>query len=137
MPSCRRPEPDRTFGWAAIGAPHHAARRADRKQLRLAAYLRDERHEVLLEPTIISENFLFFRQAMLAGLGVGLVPDYLVQDDLKRGAVLSALDAWRLSIFGTHMYMLYTPNRHHARAAATFIDFVLEQEQGSGRRGAN
>ncbi len=107
------------------------------KQLRLAAYLRDERHEVLLEPTIISENFLFLRQAVLAGLGVGLVPDYVVQDDLKRGAVLTALDAWRLSIFGTHMYMLYMPNRHHTRAAATFIDFVLDQAQGSGRCGAN
>lgn len=73
------------------------------------------------------------RQAVLAGLGVGLVPDDVVQDDLKRAAVLTALDAWRLSIFGTHMYMPYMPNRHHARAAAAFIDFVLEQAQGSGR----
>jgi DNA-binding transcriptional LysR family regulator len=65
------------------------------------------------------------------------MPDYVVQDDLKRGAVLTALDAWRLSIFGTHMYLLYMPNRHHTRAAATFIDFVLEQAQGSGSGGAN
>ncbi|MGF6968269.1 DNA-binding transcriptional LysR family regulator [Paraburkholderia sp. WC7.3g] len=60
-----------------------------------------------------------------------------MQDDLKRGAVLTALDGWRLSIFGTPMYMLYMANRHHTRAAATFIDFVLEQAQGSGAGGAN
>ena len=103
------------------------------RQLRMAAYLRDERHEVLLEPTLISENFLFLRQAVLAGLGVGLVPDYVVQDDLRRGDVLTALDEWRLSIFGTHMYMLYMPNRHHTRAASTFIDFILQQAHGTGR----
>ena len=105
------------------------------RQLRVAAYLRDERHEVLLEPAIISENFLFLRQALLAGLGVGLVPDYVVQDDLKRGDVVTTLDEWRLSIFGTHMYMLYMPNRHHTRAASTFIEFILEQAHGSGRGG--
>jgi DNA-binding transcriptional LysR family regulator len=100
------------------------------RQLRVAGYLRDERHEVLLEPTLISENFLFLREAILAGLGIGLVPDYVVHDDVQRGTVVTALDQWRLSIFGTHMYMLYMPNRHHTRAAATFIDFILRQAQG-------
>jgi DNA-binding transcriptional LysR family regulator len=103
------------------------------RQLRVAAYLRDERHEVLLEPTLISENFLFLRQAILAGLGVGIVPDYVVADDLRRGDVVTALDAWRLSIFGTRMYMLYMPNRHHTRAAGAFIEFVLDAARRSGR----
>ena len=104
------------------------------RQLRVAGYLDDERHEVLLEPTLISENFLFLREAVLAGLGVGLVPDYVVHDDVQRGAVMTALDPWRLSIFGTHMYMLYMPNRHHTRAAATFIDFILQQAHGGEQK---
>jgi DNA-binding transcriptional LysR family regulator len=103
------------------------------RQLRIAAYLDAERHEVLLEPTLISENFLFLRQAILAGLGIGIVPDYVVHDDMDRGAVVTTLDAWRLSIFGTRMVMLYMPERHHTRAAATFIDFVLEQSRQAGR----
>ncbi len=103
------------------------------RQLRLAAYLGEERHEVLIEPTIISENFLFLRQSILAGLGVGIVPDYVVHDDLRRGEVVTTLDAWRLSIFGTHMYMVYMPNRHHTRAASTFIEFVLEEARKAGR----
>ncbi len=106
------------------------------RQLRIAAYLGDERHEVLLEPTLISENFLFLRQAILAGLGVGIVPDYVVHDDILRGAVVTSLDAYRLSIFGTHMYMLYMPNRHHTRATSTFIEFILEQAGMTGRGGS-
>ncbi|WP_179401142.1 LysR family transcriptional regulator [Burkholderia guangdongensis] len=105
------------------------------RQLRVAAYLGDERHEVLLEPALISENFLFLRQAILAGLGVGIVPDYVVHDDVRRGAALTSLDAYRLSIFGTHMYMLYMPNRHHTRATQTFIEFVLEEAGKAGRGG--
>jgi DNA-binding transcriptional LysR family regulator len=106
------------------------------RQLRVAAYLGDERHEVLLEPTLISENFLFLREAILAGLGVGLVPDYVVKEDMLRGDVITTLDEWRLSIFGTQMYLLYMPNRHHTRAMSTFIEFTLEQARHERRRAA-
>ncbi|MBN3729040.1 LysR family transcriptional regulator [Burkholderia sp. Ac-20379] len=117
---------------ALAGAPLITATVLGR-QLRIAAYLGAERHEVLLAPTLISENFLFLRQAVLAGLGVGIVPDYVIQDDLRRGAVVTTLDAYRLSIFGTRMAMLYMPNRHHTRATATFIDFILDAARQSGR----
>jgi DNA-binding transcriptional LysR family regulator len=104
------------------------------RRLRVTADRERERHEVVVEPTLISENYLFLRQAVLAGLGIGMVPDYVVQQDVERGDVLTALHAWRLSIFGTRMYMLYMPNRHHTRAASTFIDFVLERAGQAGRR---
>lgn len=97
------------------------------RQLRVSAYLGAQRHEVLLEPTLISENFLFLRQAVLADLGVGIVPDHVVATELHDGTVVAALSDWRLSIFGTRMYMLYMPGRHRTRAITCFIDFVLER----------
>ena len=97
------------------------------RQLRVSAYQGETRREVILEPTLISENFLFLRQAILAGLGIGLVPDYVVQEAVRKGDVATTLDDWRLSIFGTQMFMLYMPNRQHTRAIRTFIDFVLER----------
>ena len=99
------------------------------RQLRLAAYLGTERHEVMLEPTMISEHFPFLRDGILAGLGVGLVPDYVVQDKLATGEVLTTLDEYRLSIFGTHMYLLYLPNRHQTKSVRTCIDFLLAKAQ--------
>lgn len=95
------------------------------RQLRLAAYQGLERQEVMLEPTLISEHFPFLRQGVLAGLGVGVVPDYVVQDKIASGEVLTTLQEYRLSIFGTHMYLLYMPNRHQTRAVRTCIDFLL------------
>ncbi|WP_137894752.1 LysR family transcriptional regulator [Ramlibacter sp. 2FC] len=97
------------------------------RQLRLSAYRGGQRHEVTLEPTLISEHFPFLRQAIQAGLGVGLVPDYVVQDAVQSGEILTTLDDFRLSIFGTQMFMLYMPNRYQTRAARSFIDFVLDK----------
>jgi len=104
------------------------------RKLQVTAHQGSERFEVTVEPTLISENYLFLRQAVLAGLGIGLVPDYLVQKDIERGDAVAALDGWRLGGFGTNMYMLYMPNRHHTIAASTFIDFMLEQARQVGRR---
>jgi DNA-binding transcriptional LysR family regulator len=120
----RTPWPRRSKSWPRRRSSRPTSRDAN---CAAAAYLDGQRHEVTLEPTVISENFLFLRQAVLAGLGVGIVPDYVMRDDLQRGEVMTTLDAWRLSIFGTHLYMLYMPNRHHTLAASTFIEFVLER----------
>lgn len=97
------------------------------RQLRLRAYLEGVREEITLEPTLISEHFPFLRDGILAGLGVGLVPDYVVQDAVDSGEVQTLFDEYRLSIFGTGMYLLYMPNRHQTRAVRTCIDFILDK----------
>ncbi len=101
------------------------------RQLRLSAYQGSERHEVLLEPTLISEHFPFLRDAILAGLGVGLVPDYVLCDKIASGEVVTALQDYRLSIFGTHLYLMYMPNRHQTKAVRTCIDFLLDKARGA------
>jgi len=101
------------------------------RQLRLSAYRDGEREEVTLEPTLISEHFPFLRQAILAGIGVGLVPDYVVEDAVATGEIVTALDSYRLSIFGTQMFMLYMPNHYQTKAARTFIDFILERSRAN------
>ena len=104
------------------------------RQLRLAAYQGNDRQEILLEPTLISEHFPFLRQGILAGLGVGIVPDYVVQDAVAHGEVLTSLDEYRLSIFGTHLYLLYLPNRHQTKAVRTCIDFLLEKARNKAEQ---
>lgn len=97
------------------------------RSLRVSAYQGAERHEVTLHPTLASENFQFLHEAILAGLGVGLVPDYVVAQDMAAGRMVSALDDWRLSIFGTRLYLLRMPDRYQTLATRTLIDFVIEK----------
>ena len=101
------------------------------RHLSLRGYRQGQREEIMLAPTLISDHYPFLRQGILAGLGIGLVPDYVVQDVIASGEVLTALDDYRLSIFGTSMYLLYLPNRHQTRAVRTCIDFLMDKARSA------
>ncbi|QIM50735.1 LysR family transcriptional regulator [Hydrogenophaga crocea] len=120
----RNPMPDRLDALARCPLITSAV---SGRELRVSAYRRNERQELTLRPTLASENFQFLREAILAGLGVGLVPDYVVKPDLASGRVVTALDTWRLSIFGTRMYLLRMPDRYQTVATRTLIDFVVRK----------
>ncbi len=58
------------------------------------------------------------------------MPDYMVADVIASGDMVTALGDHRLSIFGTHMYLLYLPSRHRTRAIQTCIDFLVAKADG-------
>lgn len=95
------------------------------RDLRVSARRGDEQRELPLHPTLASENFQFLREAILAGLGVGLVPDYVVAQDVEAGRIVTALDDWRLGVFGSRMFLLRMPGRYQTLATRTLIDFVV------------
>jgi DNA-binding transcriptional LysR family regulator len=95
------------------------------RDLRVSAYRHDQRSELTLHPTLASENFQFLREAILAGIGVGLVPDYVVAKDVEDGRIVTSLQDWRLSVFGTRMFLLRMPHRYQTLAARTLIDFLV------------
>lgn len=103
------------------------------RDLRLSAYRDGERREMTLHPTLASENFQFLREAVLAGLGVGLVPDYVVEADVAAGRLMTSLQEWRLSAFGTRMYLLRMPGRYQTLASRTLIDFLVEKSRAWAR----
>ncbi|AHC49235.1 LysR family transcriptional regulator [Achromobacter xylosoxidans] len=98
------------------------------RKLRVSAYQDgEERRELTLHPTLASENFQFLREAILASLGVGLVPDYVVRQDVAEGRMVTALSDWRLSVFGTRMFLLRMPGAYQTVATRTLIDFVVQK----------
>jgi DNA-binding transcriptional LysR family regulator len=97
------------------------------RDLRVAGYQHEIRQEVRLHPTVASENFHFLHEAILSHLGVGLVPRYVVAQDIAEGRVAVGLSEWRLSIFGTRLFLLRMPDRYQTQAVRTFIDFVVQK----------
>ncbi|MES2511635.1 MAG: LysR family transcriptional regulator [Pseudomonadota bacterium] len=101
------------------------------KQLRVAATLRGVRHELVAKPSLASDNFLFLRDAVLDGLGIGLVADYLVRDHLASGRLVSVLDDWQISMFGDRMHMLFMQDQYRTRTTSSLIDFIVQKAQGN------
>ncbi|WBG61906.1 LysR substrate-binding domain-containing protein [Pseudomonas citronellolis] len=62
-------------------------------------------------------------QAVCAGLGAGLVPRFLVEDELASGALRIPLDSARLR--GTGYYLIAPGHRVHDEAFLAFRDWLL------------
>ena len=62
-------------------------------------------------------------QAVRAGLGVSLLPTFIVGDDLQSGRLQAVLTQYLPS--EQKLYALYLPNRHLSAKVRVFIDFLL------------
>lgn len=68
------------------------------------------------------------REALLGGLGVGLVPTFTVGQDLKSGALKPILTTYQpLGGFGSSIYAAYLPNRNLAPKVRALVDFLVER----------
>lgn len=68
------------------------------------------------------------REALLAGLGVGLVPTFAVGADLKSGALKPVLTRYRpQGSFGNYIHAVWLPNRNLAPKVRAFVDFLVER----------
>jgi DNA-binding transcriptional LysR family regulator len=69
------------------------------------------------------DNENAIRKAALAGLGVALLPTYIVGDDIRAGRlrlVLPELEGPRMALFAT-----YLPNRYLAAKVRVFVDYLV------------
>lgn len=70
-----------------------------------------------------------YRSALKAGLGIGLVPYWLVNDLIDSEQVVPILnDYWGSS---NPIYAVYPPGRHVPSKVRTFVDYLTEQFQGA------
>ena len=82
-------------------------------------------------PRLISANFHFLCDAIAQGLGVGLVPDYMVQAPMARGEMQAVpLKDGDLDFLATQKFLLYVPSRYQTQAVRTLIDFLVAKERG-------
>lgn len=64
-------------------------------------------------------------QAVRAGLGLSLLPTFIVGDDLQAGRLQAVLTEYLPS--ERTLYALYLPNRHLSAKVRVFIDFMLSR----------
>jgi DNA-binding transcriptional LysR family regulator len=80
---------------------------------------------VVVDGNVRLNNQNAIRQAALAGLGIALLPTYLIGADLREGALQSALDAEHAS--AVSIWAVYLRNRHLSPKTRAFIDFFFER----------
>lgn len=89
----------------------------------------DTREQVVLAPTLSSENFAFLKDAVVSGLGIGIFPLYAIGPELEQGALQPLLGDYRISVFGSKLYMLTMPNRYQTMATRYLLTFLKAELQ--------
>ncbi|WP_059412084.1 LysR family transcriptional regulator [Cupriavidus basilensis] len=87
------------------------------------------REQVALEPTLSSENFAFLKDGVLGDVGLGIFPLYAVADELAAGTLVALLPDYRISVFGSRLYMLTMPNRYQTMATRYLLNFLKTELQ--------
>ncbi len=74
---------------------------------------------------IKADNSSVLRAFALTGQGVAILPDWLIEDDLRTGRLIHLLPEWQLTRQG--VYALYPDTRHLPLKVRVFIDFMKHQ----------
>jgi DNA-binding transcriptional LysR family regulator len=78
-----------------------------------------------ISPVLIAEGITSVREAVRSGLGVALLPDWLVQEALASGDLVRILPKWKAKDMPLHI--VYAEQRVLPIRVSVFIDFVVRQ----------
>lgn len=84
-----------------------------------------ERRHVRPRGTLSANNGDALRAAALGGLGIVLLPDFIIGHDVAAGRLVPLLTDWRQPEFPIHA--VFPPQRHGSAKLRTFVDFLVDR----------
>ncbi|WP_368643356.1 LysR family transcriptional regulator [Castellaniella ginsengisoli] len=82
------------------------------------------RHEAACRPACVVDDLMTLRFAILGGIGIGMLPDYMCHEDIERGRLERILPAWSLASGIVHA--AYLSRRGMLPALRSFLDYLGE-----------
>lgn len=74
------------------------------------------------QPRLLVDDFVMLKQAMVDGLGIAVLPEYMAQTDLLTGKLVNILPDWGMKPLD--VYALYPKHRAKIPKVKAFIDFI-------------
>jgi DNA-binding transcriptional LysR family regulator len=88
---------------------------------------RDRRkYSVKVSGVFESDDMEVVRASVAAGHGIGILPVYMVVDDLRQGRVVPLLRTYQV-VPESAIYLVYLPNRTLSSRVRALIDFLVER----------
>jgi len=96
-----------------------------------------ERVKVPVKGPFRANNSEVLREAVLGGLGIGLLPDFSAAPEIDSGRLIAMLPQWRsLGSFGERVYAIRPPSARVPRAVRCLVDFLRENVREQFHQGA-
>jgi DNA-binding transcriptional LysR family regulator len=77
-----------------------------------------------IKPVMISEGVTSLREATRMALGVAVLPEWLIEDDLVSGRLIRVLPKWQAKDLPAHV--VYPAQRRLPARVRAFIDFAVD-----------
>lgn len=85
------------------------------------------RETIVVRGNLIVNHGEVLRDALLAGLGVALLPTFVVERELRMKRLVPVLPNWQpIGSFNT-VYAVWLPNRHASPKTRVFVDYVTQK----------
>jgi DNA-binding transcriptional LysR family regulator len=81
-------------------------------------------HTLRIEPVMISEGVTSMREAARMGLGVAVLPEWLIEEDLVSGRLVRVLPKWQAKPLSAQI--VYAGQRRLPLRVRTFIEFATQ-----------
>jgi len=91
-----------------------------------------ETQPVSFEPAYMVNSPLLVRLAALAGMGVAVLPEPLIADDLATGALKRIMPDYTVDESQAKVSLVYPRRRHLPTRTRTFIDYTVEHAGSAG-----
>jgi DNA-binding transcriptional LysR family regulator len=80
---------------------------------------------VRIDPILVCNDSQAIRDAVLAGVGVGLQGDYMADSMVAEGRLVELFPDWQLPVFDVHL--LWLPGADRDPALRALIDFLARR----------
>lgn len=117
-PAVRKPTDLESWPWIALAGTQFWSA----KEVTLFARNRAEQ-TFRISPVLISEGVTSIREAVRSGLGVAVLPHWLIREDLLAGKLVRVLPQWNAKELPVHV--VYAGERLLPTRVCSFIDFAV------------
>ena len=83
-----------------------------------------KKQKLTLTPVLTSEGVTSLREAVRMGLGIAVLPEWLIAEDILSRRLIRVLPAWQAEDLPAHI--VYPVQRHLPLRVRTFIDFAAD-----------
>ncbi len=118
-PVARKPTDLKNWPWLALAGTQFWSAKEIKLQGRGGA-----EQALRISPVLISEGVTSVREAAREGLGVAVLPDWLIREDIQKGRLVRVLPKWKARDLPIHV--VYAGNRRLPARVRAFVDFAVK-----------
>ena len=118
-PAVKKPADLKSLPWVALaGVQFWSA-----KEVQFVSSRGSTEQTFAIAPVLVSEGLTSVREAVRAGLGVAVLPLWMIRDDLLAGQLVRVLPQWKAKDIPVHV--IYAGHRLLPTRVRAFVDFAI------------